>query len=854
MSLTTQSATEGAQARGRAVPPGSQAAAETYCSHCGLPVPTAQQSSSGQLQFCCTGCRAVWNFLRSAGLEQYYTFLDQLGERGKPVISPDVSSQNQNASEFDSAQFEELYCDDLGEGACSTELLIEGAHCAACVWLVERLPRLESSVREARLDLSRSSVTLVWDKHKAPLSQIARTLTQMGYKPRPYRGREAERMRRDELRSLLIRIGVAGAVAGNVMLMAFALYSGDAALKEAGAMDATTVRFFEVLSLLISLPALWAGSVFFRGAWSALRTRTPHMDLPIAIGIVVAFAWGASAALLGKGEIYLDSITTLIFFLLIGRYLQRRHQLAAADAAELLFAVVPGTARIVTGEGEGATQQEIMTGDIYVGAHVAVRSGEVVPVDGTVVRGSSALDKSLLSGESRPVSVSVGDDVEAGALNLGSEIVVVAAKAGAETRVARLMREVEKTLSTRARLVGQVDRIAGIFTVSVLFLALAVGVYGAFDSPSVGIQRALALLIVACPCALGMATPLALSAGVSQAARNKTIVFSADAIEQLAHPTELVIDKTGTLTHGDLKVTAWVGDATLTALVAELEQHSAHPVARALQAYGAHLSADSPRYRILGPVHEQVGGGLWADTAGGALCVGSSRFVSSRAEVPPLFQKLLALGHGPDAPVLVALSGSVCAVAWVGDVVRDDAAESLLALYRKGHRLHLLSGDHTSTVRTVAAQIARQANIPDLFVSVAGEVAPEEKLGVVRGLKGQGRAVVMVGDGVNDSAALAAADVGIAVKGAAEASRLCSDVYLANPGVRQLQHLFEGSERTLRTIRRGIVLSLGYNAIGISCAALGIIGPLEAAVLMPISSLTVVTHAYKSRMFGEKKK
>lgn len=815
------------------------------CAHCGLPVPQGLFDSTRKQNFCCSGCEAVYALLQGAGLGEYYSFREKIGDKGQPVLERGRTS----LAEFDTATFRQLYCDTLSTGEMKTEILVEGVHCAACVWLVEKLPRLEPAVVEARLDMARSSVTLVWNDAVAPLSRVAQTLSQMGYRPRPYRGREAARMRRDELRSLLIRMGVAGAVAGNVMLMAFALYSGEVGLEEAGTMDPATTRFFETLSLVISLPALWAASLFFRGAWSAVRTRTPHMDLPIAIGILAGFGWGAFGVLSGSGEIYFDSITTLIFLLLVGRYLQRRHQLAAADAAELLHAVVPGIATVL----EGTTSRRASSAELSAGVLVQVESGEVVPVDGVVRQGHSALDKSLLSGEARPVSVTVGDVAEAGSLNLGSRLVILATEAGGQTRVARLMREVEKALSTRTKLVGQADRIAGVFTMVVLGLALFVGIYWTSVAGAAGIEHALALLIVACPCALGMATPLALSAAVSQAARTKKLIFSPGALEELARPLDVVLDKTGTLTYGRLSVTRFEGDRRLVPLVADLERGLAHPVAVALREFVEKEGNGCGELSLIGPVREKTGSGLLADSNEGEIAIGSSRFVLERAKVSATLKESLERGQGDNAPVLLSLGGEVVALFWLGDKIREDAARSLVALSDAGHRLHLLSGDHPKTVESVGKALAAAAGRSELFSSIAGGVTPEEKLRTIRGFQEKGFRVAMVGDGVNDTGALAAAVVGIAVKGAAEASRMSADVYLSSSGVAELVALFEGAARTLRTIRRGIVFSLVYNAIGITSAALGLLSPLWAAVLMPISSLTVVTNAYKSRMFVGKK-
>lgn len=825
----------------------SPASGEVRCAHCQLLVPVALIRDEQEPSFCCSGCETVFGLLAGAGLEDYYTFRERLGEAGRPV-----PEQPGSESELDSPAFAELYCSELPGGLQKTQLLLEGVHCAACLWLVERLPRLEPAVVSARLEMSRSRVELVWDPEQAKLGQLGRTLTRMGYRPRPFRASAADELRRGELRSLLVRIGVAGASAGNVMLMAFALYSGAVGMDEADTMSAETRRFFEVASLFVSLPALWAGSLFFRGAWASLRTRTPHMDLPIALGIAVGFLWGASAALWGQGEIYFDSITALIFFLLIGRYLQRRHQMAVSDAAELLHAVLPGSVRIlrpaIPGESERGVET-VAVSQVLAGNEVLVESGEVVPVDGRVLEGHSSLDKSLLTGESRGVTVKTGDSVYAGALNLGARLVVFAEKAPAEARVAQLMQEVEQALHTRTPLVGRADRIAGVFTVSVLGLALAAGLLWSQVSVAAGVEHALALLIVACPCALGLATPLALSAGTRQAAEAGMLVFSPEALERLGAPATLVFDKTGTLTEGKLKVLSWVGDRSLGPFVLAVEKGATHPVARALVEF---LEGDDERLRLTSVpsnLTDLMGRGRSADFGGKRLLVGAPVHVLSQATLPQELQTELEVGQGPASPVLVAWEREVRAIVWLGDAIRSDAVESLVKARRLGHRIQLLSGDHDKTAQAVAAELARRCGDSQLFASVRGSVTPEGKLAAMKTLQASGQLVVMVGDGVNDAAALAQADVGVAVSGAAEASRLSADVFLAQSGVARVVDLLEGARRVLSTIRRGMGFSLAYNGVGIACAAAGVLGPLEAAILMPLSSLTVVTNAYRSRSF-----
>ncbi len=809
------------------------------CAHCGLPVPAELLEMGAREQYCCSGCRTVRALIRDAGLDDYYAFRERLDVARRPA-----SVTDQRYVEMDAAAFHGLYSKPLAEGRLATELSLGGVHCAACVWLVEKLPRLVDGVHEARLDLSRGIVSVIWDPSVTKLSIAARALDRLGYSPAPARGASAALTRRRSLRSLMIRLGVAGASAGNSMLLAFALYSG--AFGERTTMSLVERRFFELASLVVSLPALWASSVIFRGAWAAVRTRTPHMDVPLALGIFVAFAWGTWNALLGHPTLYFDSITTLVFLLLVGRYVQTRQRMGASDAAELVHAVTPAFARVVDESGHTSSQT---TATVEPGQLVEVLGGELIPVDGVVESGCSFLDCSLLSGESRPVEVTVGAEVAAGALNLSSALRVRAVRVGAESRIGALVREVERALSDKSPLLGTANRLGGIFTKVVLALALVTFVVWAQIDVHRAVENTLSLLIVACPCAVGLATPLALSAAIARAAREKILIKGGEVVEQLGRPLLLVLDKTGTLTEGELRLLDYVGDPNLQAAVARVEADSTHPVALAL--CRAFQSVEG--HPVLAEIATHLGGGMSALCDGERLLVGSERFVLELgAEVP---EELARAAREPQrsamTPVFVALGGRVRALAFLGDRLRPDAARSLAELREAGHRLCVLSGDAPHVVQATANSLRAASGRDDLFERVVGGVGPEQKLAFVREevARGEGN-VVMVGDGVNDAGALASASVGVAVRGAAEASLLSAGVFLARPGLTALVELMQGCARTLGVIRRGIALSLVYNAVGVGLAMIGVLNPLVAAVLMPLSSLTVVTNSYRSRTFG----
>lgn len=809
------------------------------CAHCSLPVPPGLVVSGAPRQFCCHGCATAYEVIHSCGLDRYYALRAAADSDPAPA-----RSTGRRYAEFDDPAFLALYARRAPGGPPSVELFLEGVHCAACVWLIEKLPRVLPGVIEARLDLRRAIVTVTWREDAVALSRIAWMLDSLGYPPHPARQLSARQARRLDDRRALIRIGVAGACAGNVMLLAIALYAG-----VFDAMEEQYRHFFRWLSMLLSLVSLaWPGSVFFRGALAALRTRTLHLDLPIAVGLLAGAVWGTLNTIAGRGEIYFDSLSVLVFALLVGRFIQARQQRRASDAVELLFSLTPTSARLVDRE----LVREVAIETIRAGDEVEVRAGDSVPADGVVTRGESQVDQSLLTGESRPVRVGAGDNVSAGAVNLSGLLRLRVEAAGEHTRIARLMRMVEEGSARRAPIVRLADRVAGWFVASMLVLAVATAAAWWSISPAKAVDNAAALLIVTCPCALGLATPLAIAVTVGRAARRGILIKGGDAIERLARPGTIYLDKTGTITQGCMSLVRWTGDDSVGPLVAALEQHSSHPIARALvDGVTAPPGAISPGSRSVsgaGPGIVAAGvaahsAGLEGTVSGRAVLIGSSAFVRARAPALPAWLDEAEARATADAltPVLIAVDGEVRAVAAVGDAVRPDARASIDTLKRLGWRIGILSGDHPAVVSAVARQLGLN--------EARGGMSPEDKLSAVTAAAKAGP-VVMVGDGVNDAAALSAAGVGIAVHRGAEASLSAADVSLSRPGLAPVVELITASRRALGVIYRNLAASLLYNGLAATLAITGVINPLIAAILMPASSLTVLTLSFRSRTFA----
>ena len=818
----------------RAISPGSVPAMpdtenntsdQVLCDHCSLPVPAGLVNSDADHQFCCGGCESVFNVLHGAGLDGYYGIRDAVAKESLPA-----ASSNQNYEELDDPAFQAACVTNLPGGECQTELLLEGMHCAACVWLIERLPRVCPGVVESRANIRTRSAVVRYAPDRVPLSRVAQALDKLGYAAHPARGAGAREARRKEDRKFLIRVGVAGAIAGNVMLLAIALYGG--ALSGIDAFWEHTLRYYSMGLGLLSL--IWPGRVFFTGAVAALRTRTAHLDIPVALALAVGGIWGTYNTLTQSGEIYFDSLSVLVFFLLVGRWVQHRQQRGAADQVELMLTLTPTSAERILDDG---STKRVPIEAIEVGMRVRVEAGGSIPCDGVIDEGTTQVDNALLTGESRPIACTSGDEVIAGATNLGSPIVVTVSAVGDSTRAAKLMALVASATADKAPIVQFADRVAARFVLIVITLAIiTLTIWTIRADLRTGIEFATALLIVTCPCALGLSTPMAMSIALGRAAKQGVLIKSAAAIEAMSNPTKLsgvmILDKTGTLTQGQTRVVRSQCAPDLLACAAAIESGSNHPLARAI------IDASSEESVVAAEdIVQTPGAGIEGRFGARQVRVGSPAFISLFMQLDTgvgiTIESVLADGL---TPVVIADDQGQVGVLGIGDPLRVDTVEAVAALRLRGWELHLCSGDHPE----IASQLGAQVGIEHAI----GGASPERKAELVRELRAKGhRRIVMVGDGINDAAAMALADVGIAVHGGAEAALQAADVYLTTPGVMPIESLCDLSRHTMRTIHIGLCVSLCYNFVAASIAIAGLISALIAAIIMPMSSLSVVALA-----------
>ena len=824
---------------------------DVACEHCQLPVPPGLIEPDQSEQFCCHGCKFAWQLIHSAGLGDFYRY----AESGPTLADRSRDSRSAFALLDSPEQLEKFSRRQWGAAGQGRAVLagtfaVEGMHCAACVWLLEKLPSLCRGVLEARVNWSRQQLTVVWDPQQTQPSAIAAKLDNLGYSIAPVSLRSSaeseQRLRQN--RQWWARIGLAAVAAGNNMLIAASLYLG-----MFSHMTADITALFRWTSCLVGLLSVFGpGRIFIRGAWAAIQTRTPHMDLPIALALVLGSLTGLVNTFRGTGDIYFDSLSVLVLLLLVGRWIQYRQQGQAADAVQLLQTLTPLHARRIEANGQAI---QVPLEAVQVGDKLEVQPGERIPVDGQVLQGQSRVNESIISGESRPVEVGPGQPVLGGAENLDGWFIMQAQAVGSQTRIGRIMQLVEEASQQRPHIVEWANRVGGYFTLAVTSLALLAAGLALWVEPQMAIDRAMSMLIIACPCALALATPLAIANALGQLAQNRILVKLGDVVQFLDRPGIVWLDKTGTLTTGRMSVQQWQGPLEIAPQIAQIESRFNHPIANAFVEFADQVTAPGRATQADESIWTQSApGGVEARIGQRRFRIGNQEFVEQTAGTASLHWRRIAGTMASSdwlSPIWISIDDEVVAIAGIGDQLRSSAAPSVARLQDMGWQVGILSGDDPRLVSQIGQRLGIDANL------AVGGCSPEDKLLRIRGhlpdvgptdsarerrvdSSTDSGTVVMVGDGVNDSAALAAAKVGVAVRGSAEASLGAAAVYLSEDGLQPLIALIKSCQHANRIIRWNLAASLMFNAVGVSLALAGWINPLLAAVLMPISSLTVI--------------
>ncbi|MDH5822233.1 heavy metal translocating P-type ATPase [Luteimonas sp. RD2P54] len=793
---------------GSAVPAVSGPAEAAGCHHCGqaLPAAPAECMLDGRRQrFCCEGCAAAAQWIGEARLGDYYRLRTAPAER----IDPDADFSLWDRDEVQAAHAREV------PGGREITLLTDGMRCAACAWLIDRALAREPGVLEAGANAVTGRIRIAWDPARTALSAPLRRLAALGYRPYLATGEARERERRRQRNRDLLRIGVAGLGAMQAMMLAEALY-----LDFSSSMPLPTRDFFRWVTFLVSTPVVFfAGWPFLAGAWRELSQRRLGMDVLIAGSTLLA--WGASVVetLRGGAHVWYDAAVMFVFLLLVARLLEQRARARASAQVDALARARPAFA---VRERAGGGRETVALAALGPNDIACVAVGGVVPADGVLLDPAS-FEEALLTGEWTPVSRQPGERVYAGTLCRDRPARLRITDTGSGTRLSQLTRLVEAAQDQRPPLALAGERIAHHFVLGLLLAALVVYLGWRVHDPARALEVTLALLVISCPCALTLAVPAALATANGALARLGVLVLGERALERLAAATDLVFDKTGTLSDGRpvlvaVEPVAELDRASVLAIAAALERDSGHPLARAFAAVPQRLHASGVRAVAGQGVEGSVDGARWR--------LGRAAFASGGD------------GAGEDGGELWLGDGSRAVARFrTGEAARDDAAAAVAQLQGLGLEVHLSSGDAEAPV----AAFARALGI----ARVHARQSPEDKLAYARDLQRHGRVVAMVGDGLNDAPVLAGADVSLAVAEGAPLAQQSADLVLTGRSLARVPQAVAVARRTRRVIRQNLGWAAGYNVVALPLAAAGLVTPWLAALGMALSSLLVVGNALR---------
>ncbi|HEY6099263.1 MAG TPA: heavy metal translocating P-type ATPase [Anaeromyxobacter sp.] len=824
-------------------------AASLRCDHCLTEFPMAEAVldvfRGVERVFCCAGCRGVFRLVQGEGLGAYYDTRRWEGP-GAPV--------GEGGPALDLAAFREAVRSvDMGERtrgrtgpAAELEVYVDGIRCASCVWLVERVLMKTPGVSSARVSYATHRARIRWDPARARLEDVLARIRSAGYQPRPWSEAAGDAARRAEAKDLLIRLGTAAFLASQLMIYQAALYAG-----YFQGIDASTRKLMEWVALGLTLPVyFYSGAPFLSATVRGLRRLSLGMDALVAIGAGAALVYSVRQMLRG-GEVYFDTAAMIPTLVLLGRYVEAAAKGRASEAVARLARLAPREARwLARGPGGREERRSVPLSQIAVGDRIEVVPGERVALDGVVVEGRSEVDESLVTGEPAPVAKGPGAAVIGGTLNQHGALVVEVTRTGKDTVLAGIARAVEEAQEAKPRIQALADRVVGIFVPAMLVLAGGTLAFWLARGAPVhqAIMTGISVVVIACPCALGLATPIAVVVATGLATSRGLLVRRGDALERAARVTDVLLDKTGTVTRGRpvLREVVPLGgglsrEAAL-ALAGAVEQRSEHHVGRAIaEAARAAASGAAPGVADFRAV---PGRGVVARVDGERVVLGTRALLAEHGVALPAQAdaRARALEGRGETVAILAVGGAAVALFSIADPVRDEAAETVASLRAAGLRVAIVSGDAKATTGAAAAGLGLEA---------VAEASPVEKRDIVARLQAEGRRVLFAGDGINDAPALAQAEVGAAMGRGTDVSLESADAVLVRDDLRLLPDLIRLSRRTCAVIRQNVFWAFFYNAVAIPLAMAGALHPIVAAAAMAASSLFVVGNSLRlRRTFG----
>ena len=803
------------------------------CNHCHLSFDEKIMIKENDLNFCCGGCQSVYHILKSENLDSFYEKL------GNKTIKAPLQVSNDDLSKFDSENFLNSYTTITKDGFVQIDLILEGIHCAACVWLNEKVLYDTKGVIEANINFTTNKARVVFNSDILKLSDIIKKIRSIGYNAYAYDSSIADKEASKAKQDYFVRMMVAVVCTMNIMMLSVAKYTGFFT-----GMSLEVKNMIHLAEFILTTPVLFfSGFVFYKGAYFGLKNRIVNMDLLVSSGATMTYVYSLFVLFGAKGESYFDSVAMIITFVLVGKYLEVIGKKSAIDTLDKIKSTLPLEA-IVVKDGKKETKALNL---VQVGDLIELKIGEKVPVDGKIISGNASFDESSLTGESIPVYKKTGDNIFSGTVILDSTILFEVVKDFKNSTFSSIVTLLEDSLNSKPKiqtLANKISRRFSLIILSIAFITFLVWYYFGLDLGFYfeGVNQfersfitAISVVVIACPCALALATPMASLVGISELAKKSLLFKEAKFIETIANATTVVFDKTGTLTKGELEVSFvefFNKDEKSINLLYSLLDSSNHPVSLAVKKYIKENFEVSNL--ILEDVKNIEAKGLSAryeniEILGGNEALLKEFDVNVNIDLNSKFTQYL-----------FCIDKKIVANFELKDELKDDAKELIEYLKEQNIESIMLTGDNNF----VASSIAKELEISNYKANLT----PKDKADFIKDLKNSGKTVVMVGDGVNDSVALASSDVAIAMGNSADVSMMVSDVVMLNSKLKSLKDAFIISKKTYKHIKQNLAFSLIYNTITIPIAAAGFIIPLFAALSMSLSSLVVVLNSLRIKI------
>ncbi len=796
---------------------------EVACTHCHLTfsedVMIQETQGDQTLYFCCKGCQGVYHLLHEEGLDSFY---EKLGET---TLQP-AQQQGDDLERFDLDGFKQKYIKVHDDGLHEIHLIIEGIHCSACVWLNEKVLHKTPGVLEATINYTTNKAKVIYDPEEVKLSKIIDTIRAIGYNAYPYDPALQEERAANTRKSYYMRILVAVFGSMNIMWLAIAHY--------AGYFSGIEQRFKDILNVaefILATPVLfYSGWIFFRGAYYGWKNRIVNMDTLVATGALSAYLYSIYAMVSKTGEVYFDSVVMIITFVLVGKYLEVLSKKSAVDTLDTLIGTTPTEVTLISEGSKSLVSVE----NITQGDTIELKPGEKVVIDGIVTSGEASFDESSLTGESLPVHKQKGDEIRSGSICLDSVIRYEATRDASSSLLSSIVTLLEESITKKPHIEQLANTVSGYFSTTILLIALATfgGWYYTTGSFEQSLIVGISVIVIACPCALGLATPMATLVGISLAAKRGILFKEATFLETMAKGDLLALDKTGTITEGrpsviETKIEEGVDPALLYALV----ESSNHPVSQGISRYLAdHYSLATPL-----PLHD-----LKSIEAKGIEAYYDQKHLLGGNATLMRQHGIEVDSSGIHTHFYFAVDGEIHAYFALSDTIREGAKEAIAQIKAMGIRVVMLTGDHEAS----AQHIVQEVGIEEFYA----HLLPQEKAAHIDRFHKEGHIIVMAGDGINDAIALARSDIAIAMGNGADVAISVSDVVLLDERPKSLEEAYQISRRTFLAVKENLGFSLLYNFIAVPLAVSGYVTPLVAALSMSLSSLIVVGNSMRIKM------